>query len=275
MTEKELRAKVVSIAEKYLGCKESNGSHRKIIDLYNSHKPLARGYPVKYTDAWCATFVSAVFIEAGLTEIAPTECGCGAMINLYKKIGRWEENDAYVPSPGDVVMYDWQDNGIGDNTGAADHVGIVVSVSGNSIKVIEGNMSDAVGYRTLRVNGKYIRGYCLPKYSAKAGSTGSNTATPPSNGSASKPASAKKASEAARSFNKTLAGTYVVTANVGLHIRNGAGTGKASLAVLPKGTKVANYGYYTLVGNVKWLYVQVTYKGVTYTGFCSSQYLKK
>lgn len=34
MTEKELRAKVVSIAEKYLGCKESNGSHRKIIDLY-------------------------------------------------------------------------------------------------------------------------------------------------------------------------------------------------------------------------------------------------
>lgn len=29
MTEKELRAKVVSIAEKYLGCKESNGSHRK------------------------------------------------------------------------------------------------------------------------------------------------------------------------------------------------------------------------------------------------------
>lgn len=65
MTEKELRAKVVSIAEKYLGCKESNGSHRKIIDLYNSHKPLARGYPVKYTDAWCATFVSAVFIEAG------------------------------------------------------------------------------------------------------------------------------------------------------------------------------------------------------------------
>lgn len=116
---------------------------------------------------------------------------------------------------------------------------------------------------------------CLPKYSAKAGSTGSNTTTPPSNGSASKPASAKKATEAARSFNKTLAGTYVVTANVGLHIRNGAGTGRASLTVLPKGTKVANYGYYTLVGNIKWLYVQVTYKGVTYTGFCSSQYLKK
>ena len=43
MTEKELRAKVVSIAEGFLGCKESDGSHKKIIDLYNSHKPLARG----------------------------------------------------------------------------------------------------------------------------------------------------------------------------------------------------------------------------------------
>lgn len=58
MTEKELRQKVVDTAVSYLGCKEANGSHRKIIDLYNSHKPLARGYAVKYTDAWCSTFAS-------------------------------------------------------------------------------------------------------------------------------------------------------------------------------------------------------------------------
>lgn len=85
----------------------------------------------------------------------------------------------------------------------------------------------------------------------------------------------KKATEAAKSFNKTIAGTYTVTAGAGLHIRAGAGTSKTSLAVLPIGTKVRNYGYYTLVGNVKWLYVQVTYNGVTYTGFCSAQYLSK
>ena len=48
-----------------------------------------------------------------------------------------------------------------------------------------------------------------------------------------------------------------------------------SLAVLPNGTKVRNYGYYTLTGGVKWLYVQVTYNGITYTGFMSSQYLRK
>lgn len=177
MNEQELRAKVVGIAQKYVGCKESDGSHRKIIDLYNSHKPLARGYPVKYTDAWCSTFASAVAIEAGLTDIIPTECGCGKHIELFKKLGSWEENDAYVPSPGDYVFYDWDDNGVGDNTGAADHVGIVVSVSGKTIRVIEGNKNNAVGYRNLAVNGRYIRGFGVPKYSAKAASGGASTGT--------------------------------------------------------------------------------------------------
>ena len=42
MTEKELRQSYVNAAVSYLGCKESNGSHKKIIDLYNSHKPLQK-----------------------------------------------------------------------------------------------------------------------------------------------------------------------------------------------------------------------------------------
>lgn len=84
-----------------------------------------------------------------------------------------------------------------------------------------------------------------------------------------------KAKEAARSFDKAMAGTYAVTAGDGLHLRTGAGTSKASLTVLPKGTKVQNYGYYTLVNGVKWLYIQVTYQGVKYTGFSSGKYLSK
>ena len=115
MTEIELRNHVVVTAETYLGYKESNGSHKKIIDLYNSHRPLARSYPVKYTDAWCATYVSAVAIACGLTDIMPTECSCSKMVELYKKLGRWQESDNYVPQIGDVVMYDWADSGSGDN----------------------------------------------------------------------------------------------------------------------------------------------------------------
>lgn len=167
MTEKELRQKVVNIATNWFGYKESNGSHKPIIDTYNAHTPRAAGYKVTYTDAWCATFVSAVFIKAGLTDIAPTECSCSRMIALYKKIGRWMEADSYVPSPGDLVMYDWDDSGVGDNTGDPEHVGIVFAVSGKTIRIIEGNLNNAVGFRTLSVNGKYIRGYCLPNYRSK------------------------------------------------------------------------------------------------------------
>ena len=170
MNETELRAKVVETAKGYLGCKESDGSHKQIIDLYNSHTPLARGVKVSYNSAWCAAYVSAIAIACGLTEIMPTECSCGRMIELYQKIGRWEENDAYVPQPGDIVMYDWDDTGSGDDKGWPEHVGIVTSVSGNAMTVIEGNKSNAVGYRNMTVNGKYIRGYCLPDYASVAGS---------------------------------------------------------------------------------------------------------
>lgn len=73
MTEAQARATVVNTAIAWLGCKEADGSHRKIIDTYNSHTPLARGYKMKYTDAWCSTFVSAVAIKCGFTDIIPTE----------------------------------------------------------------------------------------------------------------------------------------------------------------------------------------------------------
>lgn len=168
MNEAQIRQIVVNTAKKYLGCKESVGSHKKIVDKYNSHKPLARGYKVKYTDAWCATFGSFIGIILGYTDIIPTECSCNKQIELWKKIGRWQEKDDYVPSPGDYIYYDWDDNGIGDCKGSSEHVGIVISVCGNNIEVIEGNKSDSVSIRKIKVNGKFIRGYGLPDYASKA-----------------------------------------------------------------------------------------------------------
>ena len=157
-------AELIAQARAWIGCRESDGSHRKIIDIYNSHRPLARGYAVRYTDAWCAAFVSACAIRTGMTDIIPTECGCGEMVKLFRRLGEWDENDARIPNPGDIIFYDWQDNGAGDNIGNPDHVGIVENVSGGMITVIEGNKNNAVGRRTIRVNGRYIRGCGIPKY---------------------------------------------------------------------------------------------------------------
>ena len=161
-------SKVVEQAKAWLGKNEANGSHKEIIDIYNTQRPLPRGYAVKYTDEWCATFVSAVAVKLGYTNIIPTECSCPKMIELLKKIGSFVEDDAYVPTPGTIIFYDWQDTGVGDNKGSSDHVGIVEKVDGDTIIVIEGNYSNSVKRRSIKVNGRYIRGYGVPKYDTEA-----------------------------------------------------------------------------------------------------------
>lgn len=167
--EQALRLSLVAQAEDWLGCREEDGSHQPIIDLYNSHQPLAQGYAVTYTDNWCATFGSAVAIQCGLTDIIPTECGCQRQIGLFQELGRWEERDDYLPLPGDYIFYAWGESPFGDNTGWADHVGIVVGTSGPFIRVIEGNKDDSVAYRTILVGDPRIRGFGLPDYEDAAG----------------------------------------------------------------------------------------------------------
>ena len=169
MTENEIRSNFVETAEKYLGYNEDDGSHKKILAIYNGHKPLARSYAVEPDDEWCATYASAMAILCGLTDIMPTECSCSKLIELHKKLGTWHEQDDYVPRPADLVIYDWQDKKPEtENKNDPDHIGIVCSVTGNTIKVIEGNYSRSVKYRYLQVNGKYIRGFCTPDFASKA-----------------------------------------------------------------------------------------------------------
>ena len=77
----------------------------------------------------------------------------------------------------------------------------------------------------------------------------------------------------ASKFDKSFGGTYRTTSD--LYCRNDAGTNKKALCLIPKGTKVQCYGYYSLSNRVKWLYIQFTLKGVQYTGFSSIEYLRK
>ena len=90
------------------------------------------------------------------------------MINLFKALGSWKENDGYLPMPGDLIFYDWSDTGKGNNLGSPDHIGIVENVSNGIITVIEGNKGEAVARRRIAVNGRYIRGFGVPKYAGAA-----------------------------------------------------------------------------------------------------------
>lgn len=155
-------------AVSYLGAREGDAKHKEILKIYNEHKPLPQGYIVKPSDSWCATYVSAMFIAAGYASIFPIECSCRRMIEVAKKMGVWVENDAYVPDVMDAVIYDWQDNGKGDNAGNPDHIGLVMSVDkkAGTMTVIEGNYNDMVKYRVIKINSKFIRGFVTPKFNS-------------------------------------------------------------------------------------------------------------
>lgn len=161
------RDAVVKLATSWIGKKESDGSYKSIIDIYNSYTgTFPRGTKMQYGWAWCACTWSALAIKLGYTDIMPIEISCSYLITAAQKMGIWVENDAYVPKPGDAVLYDWDDNGSGDNKGTPDHIGVVDYVNEKSgyFTVIEGNYSDSVKKRTVSINGKYIRGFITPKY---------------------------------------------------------------------------------------------------------------
>ena len=161
--EEEARLSVVAAAEEWLGYNEADGSHHSIIDLYNSQTELPRGYPVTYEDAWCSAFVTAVAIKTGNTARIPPECSCDEQIELFQENGTWEENDDYVPLPGDVIFYHWDCTALHCDHWT-DHVGIVVGTRFGRILVIEGNKNNSVEYRVLSIGDPCIRGYGIPPY---------------------------------------------------------------------------------------------------------------
>lgn len=176
MNERELRNKVAFTINGWMGAKKGSAKHREILRIYNNHKPLARGYKVQTKDEYCATTVSAAYIAAGISEYTGTECGVQRYIDIAKEKGIWVENDAYKPGIGEACVYDWQDDGKGDNTGYADHIGIVTKTGGDRFVVTEGNMrGGVVGKRTIRINGRYIRGFIVPDFKAIAGKTEQKT----------------------------------------------------------------------------------------------------
>ncbi len=189
MTENQLRQKVADTINAWVGATKGSKKHLDLLEVYNTYRPLARGYKVQVKDAYFATTVSAAYIRAGIAEYTGTECGVEKYTLVAKKLGIWVENDAYPPKVGDACVYDWDDNGVGDCTGAGDHIGIVTKVGNGTFTVTEGNMSGGkVGKRTLEINARYIRGFITPDFAAiarkLAGGTQQTPATPPSTTSA-------------------------------------------------------------------------------------------
>ena len=153
MKETDLRNKVLAGIIKYNGVKQGSVGHKEILKIFNDSGLCSR-YTMTVNDPWCATTASAAYIKAGLAgkgKIFPcVECSCSRMIQLAKDAGIWQEKDDYMPKVADLILYDWDDNGVGDNTGAPEHVGIVAAVDGSVVKVFEGHTR--IYHSRLRLN---------------------------------------------------------------------------------------------------------------------------
>lgn len=256
------RQAVINTFTGWIGKKESDGSHKSIIDIYNKYLATAVkfgtcDYRVQYSDPWCATATSASFIKSGLAGLFPIECSCPRQIDLAKRMDIWIENDNTVPEPGWAVMFDWQDSGTGDNTGVSDHTGLVVSVDKGAgrFRVIEGNKEDAVGYRTMSIGGRYIRGFIAPKFNDKYEPAQTS-------------AEYRKPSKTGKYWAK------VVTQHDPLNVRQGPGTEYGlctTFGPIPKGSTVMVCDELTANDGSTWCYVLWSGK----YGFCSKKYLKE
>jgi len=109
---------------------------------------------------WCAIFVSWVAEQCGYIDagIVPRFSGCQEQgIPWFQVRGQWQGRD-YTPKTGDIIFFDWE------NDGWSDHVGIVERVESGVVYTIEGNTSDSVARRSYSLNSNVICGYGVPVY---------------------------------------------------------------------------------------------------------------
>lgn len=109
--------------------------------------------------AWCACFVSWNAEQCGYiaSGTIPKFSYCQTGADEFKKRGQWQ-NRNYEPSAGDIIFFDWEQDG------HTDHVGIVEKCEGGTVYTVEGNSGDAVRQNTYPVGYSLIYGYGVPAY---------------------------------------------------------------------------------------------------------------
>lgn len=157
------RDRVLRAAASLVGVRGSSVAHQQLVNDYNSVRPLPVGYAVKNTDDWCDVFVTTIFQREGLSDLVGRECGVERHIQIFKRLGIWNEDGGSTPKAGDIITFNW-DQDSQPNDGFADHIGIVESVSNGVIHTIEGNSNDQVRRKTYRIGHGNIRGFASPRY---------------------------------------------------------------------------------------------------------------
>ena len=157
------RDRVLAAAAAMVGVKGGSAEHQRLVNDYNSVRPLPVGYAVKNTDDWCDIFTTVIFQREGLSDLIGRECGVERHIHIFQRLGIWNEDGNSTPSAGDIITFNW-DKDTQQNDGWADHIGIVEKVENGIIHTIEGNSNNVVKRNTYRIGHGNIRGFATPRY---------------------------------------------------------------------------------------------------------------
>mgnify|MGYP002868442761 CR=1 FL=1 len=124
--------------------------------------PYWSWYGFSYRVSWCACFVSWCADQCGYieAEIIPKHSLVDDGIYWFQRRGQWQDR-YYLPSPGDIIYFDWQPNGW------PDHVGIVEYCDGFYVHTVEGNSGDACQQQVYAVGSNCIFGYGVPAYGTR------------------------------------------------------------------------------------------------------------
>ena len=116
-------------------------------------------YGFSSREEWCACFVSWCADQCGYIEagVIPKFSLCSAGMEWFESRGQFMDG-SYVPASGDLVFFDW------GNDGSVDHVGIVESVVDGTVYTAEGNSGDKVARRSYPIGYGQIVGYGVPTY---------------------------------------------------------------------------------------------------------------
>lgn len=108
---------------------------------------------------WCACFVSWCADQCSNIDSGaiPRFSLCSDGVRWFEQHGQFRDG-SYVPAAGDIIFFDW------GNDGTIDHVGIVENVIDGAVHTVEGNSGDKVRRKSYSVGSSVIYGYGLPTY---------------------------------------------------------------------------------------------------------------
>ena len=146
---------MINEALKYMGL--NTQGKLALMDYYNSKiYPLIdndRKYKIKPNDNWCAMFCSVIAHKIGRTkDNFPFEVSVFYMTRNAKRMGIFT-TDLNKAQVNDLVVYDWKADG------TLNHVGILQEIGTDYIKVLEGNYSNTVKVRTVKMPNSEVYGY--------------------------------------------------------------------------------------------------------------------